>query len=90
VNEFEELEELSSAIQAAATTVCFLHPGYCTSELMVADISLWCLDNNVLEDIISMGTFVERVWWLMAVGIRLVKAGLHEYDTHQEGTHSVS
>lgn len=90
MNEFTLLEELSSAIQAAAATVCFYQPGYCSSELMVADITLWCLDHEVLEDIVELPTFAERVWWFMAVGIRLIKDGLHEYNTHQEGTYSVS
>jgi len=89
MDEFTVLEELSPAIQAAAATVCFFEPGYCAPELLVADITLWCLDHSVLEDVASMELFGERVWWLMAVGLRLVKAGLHEYENNTIGEFSV-
>ena len=87
---FDSLEDLSPAIQAAAATVAFLHPGYAHPESLVADITIWCLDNDVLEDIRSYGMFGDRVWWLMAVGLRLVKAGMAEYEQNLEGVQSVS
>lgn len=87
---FDDIEDLSPAIQAAAATVAFFHPEYADPESLVADITIWCMDHDVLEDIRSYELFGERVWWLMAIGLRLVKAGMHEYQQNIEGVHSVS
>lgn len=79
------LEELGSAIQAAAATVAFFHPEYCSAEQLVCDITIWCLDNDVFPDIQTMELFGERVWWLMAIGLKIVKAGLNEYENNITG-----
>lgn len=85
MNVFDSLNSLSPEIQAAAATVAFFHPEYCPAESLVADISLWIMDNDVLEDLLSFELFGERVWWLMAVGLRLVKAGMTEYENNLVG-----
>lgn len=90
MNEMDALTDISPAIQAAASTVAFYHPEYCPADLLVADLTLYVLDHGVVQDIQEIKPFGERVWWLMAFALRIVKTGVAEYRQHQEGVVDVT
>lgn len=90
MNEMDALTDISPAIQAAASTVSFYHPEYCSASLLVADLTLYVLDHGLTQDVQEIKPFGERVWWLMAFALRIVETGVAEYEQHQEGAVDVT
>jgi len=83
----EAFTAISPAIRLAAQAVWHQHPDVTSEEALVSDLSLWVLDNpGTAQDLAEIESVGERVWWLQAVGYRIIREHLAEFEIHRGDT----